>query len=59
MARPRVAIGGTASSRRVAANILNKQCGQPARGGPPSWGLGDLLATPHRKNVSCCKTVKE
>jgi hypothetical protein len=27
---------------RVAANILNKQSGQPTRGGTPAWGLGDM-----------------
>jgi len=27
-------------------------CGQPTSGGPPAWGLGEVL-TPHRKNVSC------
>jgi hypothetical protein len=25
---------------------------QPTRGGPPAWGLGEVLTTPHRKNVS-------
>jgi hypothetical protein len=30
---------------RVAANKLNKQCGQPTRGGPPAWGLGEVLTT--------------
>jgi hypothetical protein len=25
---------------RVPGNILNKQSGQPTRGGPPAWGLG-------------------
>ena len=37
----------------VAANILNKHCGQPTRGGGPALGLGVVLITPHRKNVSC------
>jgi len=40
---------------RVAANILNKSPGQPTRGGPPAWGMGKLLTTPHHKNVSCYK----
>jgi len=22
-------------------------------GGPPAWGLGEMLTTPHRKNVLC------
>ena len=26
---------------------------QPKRGGPPAWGLGEVLTTLHRKNVSC------
>jgi len=39
---------------RVAANILNKQ----SRTADKEWssslgGLGELLTTPHRKNVSC------
>ena len=25
--------------------------GQPTRGGPPAWELGEVLTTPHRKNV--------
>jgi hypothetical protein len=44
---------------RVAANILNKQSGQPTMGGTPAWGLGVVLTTPHRKNVSCCDTINE
>jgi hypothetical protein len=47
MARPQVADGGDGLQIwRVAANILNKQ---PTRGGPPAWGLGVGLTTPHRK----------
>jgi len=43
----------------VAANIYRiSSRGQPKRGGPPAWGLGKVLKTPHRKNVSCCETVK-
>jgi hypothetical protein len=34
---------------RVAANILNKQSRTADKGGPPSWGLGVGLTTPHRK----------
>ena len=26
---------------------------QPTKGGPAAWGLGKVLTTPHRKNVSC------
>ena len=28
-------------------------------GGPPAWGLGGVLTTPHRKNVSCYEPLKE
>jgi len=38
---------------RVAANILNKHSWTATRGGPPAWGLGEVLTTPHHKNVSC------
>jgi hypothetical protein len=27
--------------------------GQATRGGPPAWGLGVGLTTPHRKNFCC------
>ena len=35
---------------RVAANISIISHGQPTRGGPPAWGFGKVLTTPHRKN---------
>jgi hypothetical protein len=48
MARPQVADGGDALHfSRAVANILNKQ--SRTRGGPPAWGLGVGLTTPHRK----------
>ena len=34
---------------RVAANISNQQS---TRGGPPAWGLGEVITTPHRKNTA-------
>jgi hypothetical protein len=46
MARPQVADGGTASN-------MEGSRGQPIRGDPPAWGLGEVLTTPHSKNVSC------
>ena len=47
MARPPVADGGTAY------NIINwiSSRGQPTRGGPPSWGLDEVLTNPLRKKV--------
>ena len=38
---------------RVAANILNKQSRTADMGSPPAWGLGEVLTTPHGKNVFC------
>jgi hypothetical protein len=60
MARPQVADGGNGLRIwRVAANILNSSRGQPTRGGPPAWGLGMWLTTPHRKKVTCYKNSQE
>jgi len=39
---------------RVAANILNSSRGQPTRDGPPAWWLGEVLTTPHHKNMNTC-----
>jgi len=39
--------------RRVAANVLNKQSLTADKGGPPAWGLGEVLTTPHRKYATC------
>ena len=36
---------------RVAANILNKQPRTADKGCPSAWGLGEVLTTPHLKNV--------
>jgi len=41
---------------RIAVNILKSVSHrQPTRGGPPAWGLGEVLTTPHCENVSCYK----
>jgi len=40
---------------RVAANVLNKQSVQSTMGGPPAWGLGEVLTTPHRKKYHVAK----
>jgi hypothetical protein len=39
---------------RVVAEILNKL---PKRGGPPAWGLREMLTTPHRKNWPCYERI--
>jgi len=50
MARPQVADGGTASRYGGQLRIYSiNNRGQPKRGGPPAWGVGDMLETPHRK----------
>jgi hypothetical protein len=33
---------------RVAVNIYNNSRGQPKRGGPPTWDLGEVLTTANR-----------
>jgi len=38
---------------------INKQSRTAKRGGPPAWGLGEVLATPHRKNVSCYESFTQ
>ena len=43
---------------RVAAYIQNKQSRTTARGGPPTWGLGEVLTTPHRKKYHFAKQSK-
>jgi hypothetical protein len=44
---------------RVAMNILNKQLRTADKLWSSSLGLGEVLTTPHCKNVSCCEAVKE
>jgi len=38
-------------------NRINNRV-QPTRGGPPAWGLGDVLKPPHRKNIVILQTFK-
>jgi hypothetical protein len=59
VARPQVADGGDALQfKRVDANILKRSRGQEARGGPPAWGLGLGLTTPHCKIKLVTKILK-
>jgi hypothetical protein len=55
MARPRFADGGTASEYGGWLRIYSR--GQPTRGGPPAWGLGEVLTTLHRKKLPCYETL--
>jgi hypothetical protein len=57
MARPRVADGGTASEYGGQLRICS--CGQPTSGGPKAWGLGEVLTTPHRKELPCYETYRK
>jgi hypothetical protein len=50
---------GAASSWRLAANILNNQPRTTTRGGPPTWGLGVGLTTPHRIKQACYERINE
>jgi hypothetical protein len=38
---------------RVAANTLNKQSRTAEKGWSSSWGLGEVLTTPHHKKLPC------
>ena len=42
---------------RVAVNILNKRSRTADRGLSYSLDLGEVLTTPHHKNVSCYKAM--
>jgi hypothetical protein len=54
MALPQVAVGrGGLQIWRIAAIILLCSRVQPTRGGPPAWGFGEVLTTPHRKIPAC------
>jgi hypothetical protein len=37
----------------VAENILNKQLRAADKGWPSAWRLGEVLTTPHRKDLCC------
>jgi hypothetical protein len=38
-------------------DVLISSRGQPTRGGPPAWGLGEVLTTPHRKNLIMLRII--
>ena len=50
-AYPQVVDGGRPPIWRVAVNILNKQSWTTDKCGPPAWGLGVVLTTPHCKET--------
>jgi hypothetical protein len=51
MTRPRVASGGDALQIWRVSSIYN---GEPARGGPPAWGLGEKPTTSLRNKEKPC-----
>ena len=60
MARPQSADEGTASRYGRWPRIYRKgSTGQPTRGGPPGWGLGALLTSPHFKHIRCYEISQE
>jgi len=34
-------------------NMLTRKSRQTTRNGPPAWGLGDVVTTPHFKKTAC------
>ena len=60
MAHSLVADGGMASNMDWRGGelliYLISNRGQPTRGGPPDWGLGEVPTTPHPENWPCFKT---
>jgi hypothetical protein len=58
MVRPQVADGGTASRYGGLLRIhWISSRGQLTRGGPPAWGLGEVLTTPHHKKLPSYKSL--
>ena len=59
MARPQVADGGTACRYGEWLRIYGiSSRGQSTRDGPPAWGLGDVVTTPHHENLLLRTTHK-
>jgi len=47
---------------RVAVNIYSiSSQGQPTKGGPPTWGLDEVLTIPYHKNglVTCAQACTD
>jgi hypothetical protein len=42
---------------RQLKNILNKQSRTADKGGPPAWGLGEVLTTPHHRNLNMLRVI--
>jgi hypothetical protein len=57
MVRPQVADGGTASNMEGRCEYIESAVADSRRGVVLQLGgLGEVLTTPHRENVSCCET---
>ena len=53
---PRLRVEERPPIRRVATNILNMQLRTANKSGPPALRLGEVVRTPHRKNLPCYKS---
>jgi len=53
MARPQVAVGGTASSIEGSCEYIEKQLRRAEKEWSFNLGIGKVLTTPHRKKESC------
>jgi hypothetical protein len=47
--------GNASNYGQEGSNIIGV-VGQPTSGGPPAWGLDEMLTTPHRKKLPCYET---
>jgi hypothetical protein len=61
MVHPQVKLKEEPPIWRVAVNILLSSQVQPTKGGPPAWGLDEVLTTPYRKNglVTCAQACTD
>jgi len=53
MVRPQAADGGTASDTPGSCEYIEYAVADSRQAGYPAWDLGEVLATPHRRNVYC------
>jgi hypothetical protein len=60
MERPQIVDGGKSSGYGGQLRLYRiSSRGQPTRGGPPDWGLGVELTTPHHKAFLLLQNVSK